>query len=385
MAIDWLSEVSHASCEIIKHRQHIHAHPELGNHEYETAAYIENVLKSYGIETRRLLDTAVVGILKGEKSGRAAALRADMDALPISEQTGCSFSSLNDGIMHACGHDVHVSAALGAARLLSEHRHELCGDIHFIFQPDEEGDGGAKRLCELGVMNGINAVFGAHVSPDIGYGKVGIRYGKFYAASDIYRVTVHGKGAHGAEPEKGIDALFAAAQMLCLLHELPKELYPERAVVTTGRLISGTAVNIVPGEAYFEGIIRTLGADSRTYIKRRIREAIDDISAKTGVSCDLIFRESYPGVVNTDSAAMHAEKSAAELLGTDNVIRIAEPTMTTEDFGYYIEKTDGCFYHIGVGGNNALHSAAFLPPDGASVIAAAVHAAVLYDYLRSYQ
>ncbi len=380
MSIDWYKEAVGISDEIIENRRELHSHPELGNHEFMTASFIENKLNSYGIKTCRMLDTAVIGILEGDDKGDCIALRADMDALPVTETTGCDFSSQNAGLMHACGHDVHMSAVLGAARLLSMHRSELKGSVKFIFQPDEEGSGGADRLIKEGVLNDVNAVFGAHVSPDLPLGTVGIRYGKFYAASDVYKVILTGKSSHGAEPQKGIDALYAASKILCALHELPSELAPERAVITTGILNSGTAVNIVPGKAVFEGIIRTLGADSRAYIKRRFQEIINNISNETGVSAEIIIKESYPGVVNTDNETLMAENSAKALFGDDKVIRIEEPTMTTEDFGYYINASKGCFYHIGTGGST-LHSSDYLPDESAPVLGAALHAEVVYDYL----
>ena len=402
MNIDWIAEAHKYANEITDIREEIHAFPELGNQEFRTAQLIEDRLHSYGIPTRRLLGTAVIGELHGCKpadamdasvpeesagsssiqSGRIVALRADMDALPITEKTDWAFESANHGVMHACGHDVHVAAALGAARLLSKHADTFRGSVRFLFQPDEEGSGGADRLVKAHVLDGVSAVFGAHVSPELPLGMIGIRYGKFYAASDVIRVKVHGRSCHGAEPEKGIDALEAAARMVTELKKLPAEFLPEHSVLTIGTFHSGTAGNILPGEAEFQGIIRTLGPDARAKMKTRLRETIRQIEARTGVHAEIFIRESYPGVVNTDSETACAENAALRLFGPEHVCRIAEPTMTTEDFGYYVEAAGGSFYHIGVGGDYPLHNEHFLPPADAPVIGAAMHAAVLFSRLQ---
>ncbi len=379
--IDWKAEALSISGIIKSDREFFHMHPELGNKEFVTSGYIENCLKDMGIQANRLLDTALTADIKFSDDDICAALRADMDALPITEESGAKFTSLNDGFMHACGHDVHMSAVLGAVRLLMRHKNELKGTLRLIFQPDEEGDGGAKRLVDLGIMEGVDAVFGAHVTPDIEEGKAGIRYGKFYAASDVFTVTVNGKSSHGAEPEKGIDALRAAAMMAVELYKLPEECLPDRCVLTVGQIEAGTAVNIVAGTAVFSGIIRTLGPDNRKHIKDRLRETISHIADVTGVKAHIDLRESYPGVVNSDDITAMAEESIKGLLGDDMAVSIDRPTMTTEDFGYYIDAGRGTFYHFGAGPNAALHSSCFLPGEDVPVIGAAVHAAVISDFL----
>ena len=378
---DWITEAKCISDEIINNRRYLHMHPEAGNREFETAGFIEKKLSEYGIRTKRLLDTAVIGYIDFGKQGPSAALRADMDALPVTEDTGYGFSSLNHGMMHACGHDVHMSAVLGAARLLMKHKDELKGSLRLIFQPDEEGDGGAERLVNLGVMEGVDAVFGAHVSPDLEVGSVGFRYGKFYAASDVFHVTVKGRSSHGAEPEKGIDALYASALMVERLHLLPEECLPDRAVLTVGQMEAGTAVNIVAGESSFSGIIRTLGRENREHIKNRFKEIITAAAKETNVTADIRIKGSYPGVVNSMDITESAEASALKLLGRDRVFKLSSPTMTTEDFGYYIEAAKGTFYHIGAGPNAALHNAGFLPEEIVPVNGAAIHAAIISDFL----
>ena len=378
---DYLSEARAAAEELYALRESIHREPELGNREFRTAEKIEAYLRSLGIETERFLDTAVVGRLRGALPGPIAALRADMDALPLQEETGAAFASETPGIMHACGHDVHTAAALGAARLLSARRDTLPGSVVFLFQPDEEGDGGAQRLMEAGALEGVDAVFGGHVSPELPLGALGVRYGKFYAAADLFRITLTGRSCHGAEREKGVDALAAAAALVPALLALPERI-EDRSVVTVGTFRAGAADNIVPGSAELRGIIRTLGPDARRIMRERIAETVADLARETGTEADLELRGGYPGVVNEDGMTALVENVSRRLLGETQVRRIAEPTMMTEDFGYYLAERPGSFYHIGAGCSLPLHNPAFLPAPEAVVTAAAVHAAVLDAYLH---
>ncbi len=236
---DYLAAARAVADEMCAVRREIHRHPELGNREFRTAAFIEDHLRRLGIETRRVTETAVVGTLTGGRPGRCAALRADMDALPLTEATGCAFASENPGVMHACGHDVHMAAVLGAARLLAGRRDTLPGSVIFLFQPDEEGYGGAERMIRAGCLDGVDAVFGAHVSSTIAAGRAGVRFGKFYAAANLFDVTVKGRSAHGAERENGVDALAAAAEMIPALIALPDSFPGERCVVTVGTITAG--------------------------------------------------------------------------------------------------------------------------------------------------
>ena len=348
---NYLIEAQSIAPELTELRRTFHMDPELGNREFHTAERIE------------------------------AALRADMDALPLTEVTGADFASRNPGVMHACGHDVHMTAALGAARLLANRRQSLKGSVVFLFQPDEEGRGGAQRMIDAGALEGVDAVFGAHVSPDLPVGHVGVRYGKFYAASDTFKIVVRGVSAHGAEREKGIDALGAAAALVSRLIDLPKQLPGERAVLSVGSFHAGAVMNALADTAEFEGIIRTLGPAARTELKRLFRVAVDEVMAGWGATAEVNLRESYPGVVNDDAMTALVERAARGLLGGDRVRVIDKPTMTTEDFGYFLMEKPGSFYHIGAGCPLPLHNTAFLPDEQAPVAAAAVHAAVIEAYL----
>ena len=300
-----------------------------------------------------------------------------MDALAITEWTGAEFASQTPGVMHACGHDIHMTAAIGAAILLAARRETLCGTVRFLFEPDEEGSGGAQRFVDAGYLRKVDAIFGAHVSPDLPLGSVGVRYGKFYAASDTFSITVRGKSAHGAEPEKGVDALQAAARLAIRLTDLRNALCGERCAVTVGTLQAGTAVNIVADSAQLTGILRTLGPDSRARMRILVTEAAESIAAQTGTQIDVQIHESYPGVVNDDSASRLVQDTAKQLLGEYNVAILKQPTLMTEDFGYYLSAARGCFYHIGAGCAVPLHSPYFLPDIQAAITGAALHAAVM--------
>lgn len=379
---DYLRQAREIAPELIELRRAFHRHPELGNHEYQTAARIEAWLQSCGIPTKRILATAVVGTLTGGLPGATVALRADMDALPLQENTGADYASVIPGVMHACGHDVHMAAALGAAKLLAACREELPGTVLFLFQPDEEGSGGAQRMIDAGVLDDVDAVFGCHVSPDLPAGYVGVRYGKFYAASDTFCITLTGKSAHGAERENGVDALAAAAEMVTALLSLPKSFPQERSVVSVGTLHSGTAGNIISDRAELSGIIRTLGQENREAMRARFSRVIEALARRHGVGLDYELRRSYPGVVNDREMTRLVQDTASTLLGADRVRVIAEPTMTTEDFGYFLQKKPGSFYHVGAGCALPLHNTAFLPDEAAIITAAALHTAIIEAFLR---
>ncbi|MCR5347707.1 MAG: amidohydrolase [Fretibacterium sp.] len=374
MAADFLAEAGRSAGELSALRREFHREPELGNHEFRTADRIERYLQGLGISTERLLETAVAGRLRGARPGPAVALRADMDALPLQEATGADFASRNPGVMHACGHDVHITAVLGAARLLAAHREELAGTALFLFQPDEEGNGGARRMIEAGVLEGVSAVFGAHVTPDLPAGHIGVRFGKFYAASDTFRITVTGKSAHGAEREKGIDALAAASEMVRDLLKL-QEGAPEKRVLTVGTFHAGTAGNVIADQAVLTGIIRTLGPEARKKMREQVLETVLAAAGRSGAVARCDLHESYPGVVNDDSMTRLVEETACSVLGEERVHRIEEPLMMTEDFGFFLQERPGSFWHIGAGCPLPLHNPGFLPDEGAVVTAAAVHAA----------
>ena len=381
---DYLSEAAELESELTSLREAFHRTPELGNHEFKTAERIEHTLRALGLRPRRVLDTGVVATLHGSRPGPTIALRADMDALPVQETTGAPFASEIPGVMHACGHDVHITSALGAAMLLSRHRDSLCGSVRFVFQPDEEGEGGAERMIASGCMKGVAATFGGHVTPDLPAGTVGVRYGKVYAASDTFQIRLYGRAAHGAEREKGIDALEAGALLVQELIRLLERLTGERSVVSVGPFRAGTARTIVAAEAVITGIMRTLGDEARITMRSLLRDACRGVANHTDVSVEIQLQKSYSGVVNHDHETDHVRCVASRLLGKENVVVLDLPTMKTDDFGYFLLHRPGVYYHFGAGCDQPLHSPDFLPEAHTVLTGAALHAAVLHSYLANY-
>ena len=384
--MDYIAQANRISEELAAIRHSIHMEPEIGLNEFATAEKIERELSSCGIETERILGTAVIGTLHGALPGRTAALRADIDALPVDEKTGWVFSSKSPDVMHACGHDCHTTAVIGAAKLLAANADRLRGTVKFFFQPDEEGCGGAKRMINYGCLENphVDAVFGMHVSPDLPLGTVGVKYGRFYAASNTFKIRVRGLSSHASEPEKSIDALDAAVEMLTELRKLRRQLQAKHGplVITAGQLHSGTAGNIIADTAEFEGIIRTLDHEAKAEAAESLRTLIEDISSKHGTKTDILIRESYPGVINDNAATAFVEKQARQLFGNGKVALIENPTMITEDFGYFLMERRGAFFHFGVGGSYPLHNPCFLPDDIILAPAAALHAQIITAFLN---
>ena len=377
MKIDFLAEAKGLASKLNLIREELHKTPELGNHEFKTAVIIEKYLDEIGISHRRVLDTGIIARLDGVLPGKNSAIRSDIDALPINEATGASFASQNSGCMHACGHDVHMTGLLGAAMILAKYKKELHGSVTFVFQPDEEGEGGAARMIKARAIDGVDAVFGAHVDPALPAGYVGIKYGNFYAASAMFKITVIGKSAHGAQRDKGIDAIEVSAHIISEVLNMNKP----GGVVTIGIINAGTAGNILAGRSEFRGIIRTFGVDERERMCREFEEITTKICESFGAKCECDFSEGAPGIVNdNDKLTSLVENTARETLGSEHVRVIEKPLFISEDFGYYITAKTGNFYHIGAGCEYPLHSDKFLPQPDAFITASAVHAAVAYKF-----
>ena len=367
-------------------RRAIHRHPEMGNAEFETSALVEKTLTDLGWEVARPVGTAVTATLRGLHPGKTIAFRADMDALRIREATGLPFQSEVDGVMHACGHDIHTASLLGAAMLLAERRETLHGSVRLLFQPDEEGDGGAQRMIDAGCLDSVDAVFGAHVDPNLPAGAVGLKYGKMYAASDTFRVVIRGEGCHGASPHDGIDAIAIGAQVVTALQQIVgRRVAPtDSAVVTVGKFHAGTQMNAICDEAVLEGILRTLGPDSRKRVKRLFFETVEGITAAMGGSAEIALHESYPGVVNHDAMVDFVRETAAQI--SVPVVLLDKPTMGTEDFGYLVQKVPGAFYWLGVrneaiGAVHPIHSPKFIADEAAMENLIALHANIALRFL----
>lgn len=385
---DILTQSHTFSHKALSLRRAIHRRPELGNAEEETAALIVGALEELGWAVARPVGTSVMATLEGARPGRTVALRADMDALRIQEETGLPFASEIPGVMHACGHDFHTAGLLGAAMVLTEHRPTMKGRVRLLFQPDEEGSGGAARMIAAGCLDGVDAVFGAHVDPDLPAGTVGFKYGKMYAASDVFRVVVRGEGCHGASPEAGIDAIAIASQAVMAVQQIvSRRLAPtDAAVITVGSFHAGAQANVVADRAEIEGILRTLGPDTRRRVKKLFTETVQGVCAAMGARAEIDIRESYPGVVNDDGMVDFARHIAEQMLGAGRVVTLDAPTMATEDFGCFTQAVPGAFYKIGVrnpdiGAVWPIHSPKFVADEAAMPHLIALHAGVALKYL----
>jgi len=337
-------------------RRDIHAHPEMGRNEYRTQALVLAELEKMGIECTPIADTGVLGLLRGVKPGRTIGLRADMDALPITEDSGVDFPSQNPGVMHACGHDAHTAALLGAAKLLADHRDELCGNVKFFFQPYEEGDGGAQRMVDAGCLENptVDAVFGGHNTTEKQPGQYGLKYDKCYAASNSFKITVKGKGCHGAYPGSGLDPIVVASQIVVALQTLTsRRIYAtDSAIVTIGTFHAGTAGNIIPETVEMRGTIRTLGPEMRANMCKWFTELVEGTAKAMGAEAIVDLRESHPGVVNEEGMCDLVYASMEKLVGKENIRLARIPNMGTEDFGAFMKRdlsVPGCFCSFGFG------------------------------------
>ncbi|MBR4991665.1 MAG: amidohydrolase [Clostridia bacterium] len=387
-----LQEAKNLSDYMIEIRRDIHAHPELGREEYRTQALVIRELEAMGIEAQPIADTGVLGLLRGAKPGKTIGLRADMDALPIQEDTGLPFASQNAGVMHACGHDAHTASLLGTAKLLAAHKDELSGNVKFFFQPNEEGDGGAQRMVDAGCLENptVDAVFGGHNSTEKLPGQYGLKFDKCYAASNTFTVTVHGKGCHGAYPGSGLDPIVVASQIVVALQTLTsRRLYAtDSAIVTVGSFHAGTAGNIIPETVELKGTIRTLGPEMRENMCRWFTELVEGTAKAMGARAEVDLRESHPGVVNEDAFSNLVYDSMIKLVGKENIRLARIPNMGTEDFGAFMKRdlsVPGCFCSFGFGGENCdnpAHSPFHRINEEGMAYAAALFAQVSLDFLR---
>lgn len=338
---------------VILNRRQLHAHPELSFHEYETSAFVKARLDEMGIPWQPMADTGIVALVKGDKpSDRVIALRADMDALPITEANAVPYASKHTGVMHACGHDVHTSSLLGTANILQSLKHSFKGTVKLIFQPGEEKlPGGASLMIKEGVLKNPapEAIIGQHVSPMIDAGKIGIRKGKFMASMDEIFVTIRGKGGHGAQPHQNIDPVIIAAQILVSLQQIVSRMANPTlpTVLSFGKVIANGAINVIPDEVYMEGTFRTLDENWRSEAHSRMKKMAETSAKSMGGSCDFTIVRGYPFLINEEKLTEHVHVFAEEYLGKENVVDI-DMWMAAEDFAYYSQATDSCFYLMGI-------------------------------------
>jgi hippurate hydrolase len=335
---EWIKEI----------RRSIHQWPELAFKEEKTAELVAKSLKKIGIKYQSgVAETGVVGRLTINEKAPTVGLRADMDALPVTENTDLPFASQNPGIMHACGHDGHVAMILGAAAVLKQNPPE--GNVVFIFQPAEEGEGGAKPMIEQGALDNVDAIFGGHIESHFKLGEIGIKSGVHTSHADAFDIRITGKGGHAARPHEAIDAVLIASQMVLNLQTIISRdidpVYP--SVLTIGYLRSGTVNNAIAEKAVLKGTIRTTDESVRNQITEKIRKLASSLAILYDAEIKVILKPGYPPIINEEVATKYAIQVAEKLVGKSRTVAIPYPSLGGEDFSYYLQQMPGCFVRFG--------------------------------------
>lgn len=372
---------------VVETRRDLHAHPELGFQEERTAGIIVERLRSLGFDVHAgIARTGVVAVMRGGKPGRTIMLRADMDALPILEENARPYRSRNDGVMHACGHDGHVAILLGAAELIAARRDELAGTVCLVFQPAEEGQGGAHAMVEEGLIErfGIERAYGLHLSSKYKTGTLGFRSGPFYASSDSIEIEVLGKGGHGAAPHDTIDPILTAAAFVTSLQQIvSRNVDPlEPAVVTIGSIHGGTIHNVIPRTVRMLGTVRAFSEELRDSMPERIERILKASCDAAGAAYEFQYLKRYPVTANDPDQSEYAQSLACRLLGDERVFA-ADKLMGAEDFSFFAQRVPACFYTLGASGNSATanphHSSTFDIDEAALPAGVAMMTALAFD------
>lgn len=341
--------------ELVRMRRELHQIPELGFKEWKTSDFVADYLSALGLPVKRgVAGTGVVALLDTGRPGPCVAIRADMDALPLSEATGLPFASRHDGAMHACGHDGHMAMALGAARLLTAAQEELCGAVKFIFQPAEEMLGGARYMVEAGVLESprVDGIVGLHLWPDLPAGRFGVKAGTVMASMDHVDITVHGRAGHGAAPHQGVDAILAASHVLTALQALvSRETDPaEPIVLSMGTIRGGSLPNIIADRVEVRGTVRAVNSGARERMQRRITALAEAVAGGLNARAEVGYEFGYPPTVNDPGLIRRAEACLRDLFGPEAIVLLDRTPMTSEDMAFYMEKVPGAFLLVGAKG-----------------------------------
>ncbi len=379
--------------ETVEIRRHIHKYPELSFREFETSKYVQEILTGYGIPFKAgYVKTGIVARIEGkDPTGKVIALRADMDALPIQEETGLEFQSVNDGVMHACGHDAHTAALLGAARILNETKDEWNGTVLLVFQPGEEVDpGGARLMLQEGIFDDItpDLVIGQHVLPEMQTGHVGFKSGMYMASGDEVHITIHGKGGHAAMPHMLTDTVLIASQVIVNLQQIASRFVPAGipVVLSFGKVVAEGATNIIPEKVRISGTFRIMNEEWREKAKEKIRDIVNSTAESMGATAEIDIKDGYPVVFNNIEATRKAVSAARSYLGDENVEEM-DIRMTAEDFGFYSREYPSVFYRFGVKRDDRetgrLHTSLFNLNEKALETASGTLAAIAFDLLKN--
>ncbi len=343
------------SAEVIGWRRHLHRHPELSQQEFGTMAFVADRLRDMGLQPQTGIGkTGVMAMIRGgiDPDGYCVALRADYDALPLTEATGLPFASENEGVMHACGHDMHTSSLLGAAKILTTIRERLKGSVMLIFEPSEEMyPGGARMMMDDGLFNTVmpNEIYSFHCLPEMEVGRIGMKKGRYMASTDELYWTVKGKGGHGATPHMSVDPILIASHIVVALQQLVSRNAPPMmpTVLSFGKFIGEGRTNIIPDEVKMEGIIRTFDPQWRLDCHEKIRKMSCGIAESMGGQCDLFIDFGYPPVINDDACTQQVHDNGVDYLGADNVDWL-DLRMTAEDFAFFAQKIPACYFRVGI-------------------------------------
>jgi len=378
---------------LVKLRRELHQYPEIAYTEYKTSGIVVRELRKLGIEVKTgVAKTGVVGLLNKNRKGKTVALRADMDALPVTEMTGLPYRSKNPGKMHACGHDVHMSCVIGAAKILSSLKDELPGKVKFIFQPSEEvTPGGAYPMIKAGVLKNpeVNGIFGLHSDSAIPIGKIGVKNGPMMAQADDFDITIIGKGGHGARPQDGIDAIVVASAVIQALQTIPsRRISPLKSVVISiGSIEGGTARNIICDKVVLKGTVRTLEKGITEKIPRLLKEIVAGVTQGYGADFELNYYEGYPVLVNNPDITDLVRSSISKLFGKEAIFEVKEPMMGGEDFAYFLKNVPGSFIRLGIrnekiGAVHPWHHPEWKVDEKAIEIGSSLLAQAAFDFLR---
>ena len=379
--------------ELVNIRRHLHENPELGFEEVETARFVAEYLERMGLDvTRQVAKTGVVALIRGAKPGKTLAIRADMDALPIQEINEVPYKSKNPGKMHACGHDAHVAAAIGAARILWELRDQLTGNVKFIFQPAEEAPGGAEPMIAAGVLENptVDAIIGGHVWGGLESGVIEVMSGPTMASSDIIRLTIKGKGGHAAQPHTTIDPVVIACEIVGALQKIvSRQTDPfEPVVISICSFHAGDVFNVIPHTAYLEGTVRTLNNALRQELPKKIEGVIRGVTEAYGATYELNYHFGYPVTVNDTEVTEIVRQAAVSVLGTDKVRTAARASMGGEDFAYFLLKAPGTYLRIGTRNSEKgicqdMHHPRFDIDEAVLELTPVVYAQAAFDFLAA--
>lgn len=383
---DFRSAAKAIETEVIAWRRRFHENPELAFEEHETSAFVAEKLREFGYIPRKVGETGLVAVLEGKKGpGKTIALRADMDALPGVEKTGLPFASKKEGRVHSCGHDVHTAILLGVAKILARCGDDFSGRIKFFFQPAEEVLGGAKTFVAAGELDGVDGLAALHVMTDFETGCMAVRKGVTLAASDRLSITITGKAAHAAQPQRGIDAVVIAAQVVTALQTVVSRTVDplDSVVLTLGRIQGGFAPNIIPAEVVIEGTLRTLRAKTRVAGIERIRNIVEHTAAASGGTAALKVVQGTPPLVCDEAWVDRLRRAAKTCLPEENILELSEPSMGGEDFAFMLQKAPGVFWRLGARQpgepQTHAHSATFVVDEKAIVHGMAITCALAMD------